>query len=92
MAFYSAMELRDGALIGHRNGEEYRIMDDSAVLEFFKENCEKPVSEFVKNFLSNKNFFGTDLTELGNTEELVTGYLTDIKNLGMREAILKHFG
>lgn len=92
MAFYSATELRDGALIGHRNGEEYRIMDDLAVLEFFKDNCEKPVGEFVKNFLSNKNFFGTDLTELGNTEELVTGYLTDIKTLGMREALVKHFG
>lgn len=92
MAFYSATELRDGALIGHRNGEEYRIMDDSSVLEFFKDNCEKPVGEFVKNFLSNKNFFGADLTELGNTEELVTTYLTDIKTLGMREALVKHFG
>ena len=34
MAFYTGSEIRDKALIGHRNGQEYNIMDDAAVLEF----------------------------------------------------------
>ena len=38
MAFYTGNEIREKALIGHRNGEEYKIMDDMQVLEFFKEN------------------------------------------------------
>jgi hypothetical protein len=35
MAFYSSTEMREGKLIGYRNGEVYRISDDAAVLEFF---------------------------------------------------------
>ena len=33
MAFYKGTEIRDKALIGHREGQEYNIMDDKAVLE-----------------------------------------------------------
>ena len=35
MAFYTGTEIRDKALIGHRDGTEYQILDDAAVLEFF---------------------------------------------------------
>ena len=41
MAFYTGSEIRDKALIGHRNGQEYSIMDDAAVLEFFPEGGKK---------------------------------------------------
>ena len=44
MAFYHGTEIRDKALIGHRDGQEYNIMDDKAVLEFFAANCEKDLS------------------------------------------------
>ena len=47
MAFYTGSEIRDKALIGHRNGQEYNIMDDMAVLEFFAANSSKPSAEFV---------------------------------------------
>lgn len=33
MAFYTGTEIRDKALIGHRDGEEYQILDDAYVLE-----------------------------------------------------------
>lgn len=87
MAFYSATELRDGALIGKRNGEEYKIMDDADVLEFFKANCEKEESEFVKAFLSNEKFFGEDLTKQLDLADIVTKNLKDIHAMGMRKAM-----
>jgi tagaturonate reductase len=36
-SFYRGREIRDGALIGVRNGVEYRIKDDPVVLAFFQE-------------------------------------------------------
>ena len=52
MAFYTGSEIRDGALIGHRGEEEYRIMDDAAVLEFFASNSLKDAKEFTEEFLA----------------------------------------
>ena len=64
MAFYHGTEIRDKALIGHRNGQEYNIMDDKAVLEFFAANCEKDTQTFVTSFLGNEDFFGQDLNKV----------------------------
>lgn len=93
MAFYTSDKLsEDGkALIGNRNGEEYRIMDDAFVLDFFKENSGKDTKSFVKAFLSNEDFFGQDLSVVGDTEAMVEAYLDDIKSLGMRAAMEKNF-
>ena len=89
MAFYQGEEIRDGALIGKRNGEEYRIMDDIAVLEFFLDNCKKETSEFVENFLSRTDFFGQDLTKIAELTDTITTYLNDIKENGMRSALCR---
>ena len=35
ITFYRGTEVRDGALIGHRGGEEYRIQDSETILETF---------------------------------------------------------
>ena len=91
MAFYSSTRLEDKALIGNRNGEEYKIMDDMEVLEFFRDYSDKDTKTFTKAFLSNEAFWGQDLSKVGNTEELVEGYLDDIRNLGMRKALEKNF-
>ncbi|MBR6308566.1 MAG: tagaturonate reductase [Lachnospiraceae bacterium] len=91
MAFYTAQEIKDGALIGHRGTEEYKIMDDMAVLEFFRDNSNKSTEEFVKAFLAKESFWGQDLSTLGNTYKLVCVYLDDIKTLGMRAAMEKNF-
>ena len=89
MAFYSATEIRDGKLIGHRNGEEYLISDDAAVLEFFAENSGKETTEFVGKFLENESFFGQDLTLVPGLKEAVAAYLDDIRANGMREALCR---
>ena len=45
MAFYTGTEIRGKALIGSRNGQEYEILDDMDVLEFFRDNCRKDSRE-----------------------------------------------
>ena len=89
MAFYQGDEIRDGALIGTRNGEEYRIMDDAAVMEFFRDNCRKETSEFVKAFLARSDFFGQDLNEIEGLTKTLVAHLNDIKENGMRSALCK---
>lgn len=87
MKFYQSQELNSDFLIGSRNGEEYRILDDSYVLEFFAEKSSLPVREFAQAFLSNSKFFGEDMTQYNGLVSLVAGYLEDIDQYGMREAI-----
>ncbi len=89
MAFYTGTEIRGKALIGHRDGQEYNIMDDMPVLEFFRDNCEKDTREFVTAFLGCEDFFGQDLNEVASLTDAVTAYLDDIKANGMRAALCK---
>lgn len=89
MAFYQGTEIRDGALIGHRGEQEYRIMDDAKVLEFFKETCQKSTEEFVTAFLGREDFFGQNMNEIKGLTASVIAYLDDIKTSGMREALCK---
>lgn len=91
MAFYSGTEIRDKALIGHRENKEYKVIDDENVLIFFKENSSKPSREFTGLFLANKSFFGKDLTEIKGLEDKVSEYFEDITKLGMRKAMEKNF-
>ena len=90
MAFYTGSEIRDGALIGHRGEEEYKIMDDAAVLEFFAANSSKDAKEFTEEFLAREDFFGQNLNEIEGLTDAVSEYLDDIRKLGMREAIRKN--
>jgi tagaturonate reductase len=89
MEFYHGTEIREGALIGHRNGQEYTIKDDKEVLEFFAENSEKEISVLVSKFLSNKAFWDQDLTKVPGLEQQIVKSLAEIRALGMREAMKK---
>ena len=91
MAFYTGTEIRDKALIGHRNGEEYQILDDMAVLEFFAANSSKEPSEFAKAVLSNTDFWGQDLSAVAGLEEAVSEYIASIREIGMRKTMEKYF-
>lgn len=91
MAFYAGTEIRDKALIGHRDGEEYQILDDAYVLEFFAENSSKDAAEYTHAVLSNESFWGQDLTKHAGAEAAVAGYMADIRALGMRGAMEKNF-
>lgn len=87
MAFYTGTEIRDGALIGHRDGEEYKIMDDADVLAFFAENSTKPAAEVVPAFLGNEKFFGEDLNAQPGLTDAVTAALESIRKDGMKAAL-----
>ena len=91
MAFYKGTEIRDKALVGHRDGQEYQIMDDRAVLEFFAQNSEKPSAEFAQSFLENTEFFGQDLTQINGLVDAVASYLDEIADKGMRKALEDNF-
>lgn len=89
MAFYTGSEIREKALIGHRDGQEYNILDDAAVLEFFREYSSKDTKTFVRAYLSNEEFHGQDLTKVEGLEDAVCGYLEDIRTNGMRAALCR---
>ena len=89
MAFYTGTEIRGKALIGHRDGQEYQIMDDMTVLEFFRDHCEKETGEFVTAFLGREDFFGQDLNGVAGLTDAVVNYLTDIRENGMRAALCR---
>ncbi len=92
MAFYTGTEIRDKALIGHRDGAEYQIMDDAFVLEFFAANSTKPVEAYTHAVLSNTAFWGQDLSALPGVEDAVTSYLQEIRDNGMRKTMESLFG
>ena len=87
LAFYKGTEIKDGALIGSRNGEEYKIMDDPEVMEFFKENSGLPSRELTEKYLSNVQFHGQDLTKVEGLADAVAKDLEDIRTLGARKAM-----
>ena len=92
MSFYTSQteaEFNGGIVLkGDRNGEEYNITDDKAVLDFFRDNSGKTPAEFAHAYLSNTKFFGgEDLTKVLDLEEVITGYITDIRERGMRAVV-----
>lgn len=88
IAFYKrGEEMQEGVLIGKRDGQEYKIMDDAAVLEFFLSNREKSNAELTEKFMSKIEFFGQDLTQEPGAHMAVTGYLDEIEKIGMRKAM-----
>ncbi len=91
MAFYTGTEIRDKALIGHRGEEEYNILDDMSVLEFFAANSSKEPAEFALAVLSNVDFWGEDLSKIDGLTEKITEYIASIREIGMRETLEKYF-
>ena len=91
MDFYQGTEIRDGALIGHRNGEEYPIRDDAPVLSFFAAHSQDDPQGLTQAFLGNEDFFGQDLTQVPGLEDYVSRALADIRAQGMRQAMAARF-
>jgi tagaturonate reductase len=85
--FYTGSVIRDGALIGHRGNEEYPILDDIEILEFFAMNSGDELSGFIVNFLSKESFWDQDLTKLPFFTQTITDYVKAIRTEGVRAAI-----
>lgn len=91
LAFYNGSEIADGALNGTRNGQQYKIKDDLAVLEFFKENSSKDSKELTYLYLANETFHGEDLTKINGLEEAVANYLESIRTVGVEASLKENF-
>lgn len=80
LAFYSGnitALTADGLHARRSNGDEYVIVDDRNVLEFFAENCCK--DDLVALTASNTAFWGEDLTKYDGFVESVNNSLKAIK-------------
>ena len=95
-AFYRGREIRDGALIGQRDGVEYRIQDDLAVLQAFRDAWqaagETPSREailaLVRRLLARADLWGRALTAaLPGLDAAVAQHLADICTDGVRAAL-----
>lgn len=88
MAFYKTDVLEDGALIGKRGEEAYRIMDDKEVLEFFRDHANHlGHNQLVSEFASNQRFWGEDLTRYENFVSTVVRHLDTVQARGMKAAL-----
>ena len=86
LAFYSDGTEKDGNWVGCRNGVEYPIMDDSAVIAFFKENSCKPAEELVSLAAARTDFWGEDLSVYPGFVKTAGGFLESIRTRGAEEA------
>lgn len=93
IAFYRGTELRENSLIGNRQGKEYKINDDTPVLEMFSElwrDYEAGKSGSVKlvlEVLSKKDIWGIDLNALPGFTLTVADHLHKIITCGMKAAL-----
>lgn len=85
--FYSGHELREGALIAKRGDEEYKVLDDQAVLEFFNTYSGEETEQFVTRVLAREDFWDQNLNDVPGLTNKIVGYLKDIRENGMRIAI-----
>jgi tagaturonate reductase len=93
IAFYRGTEIKDGALIGHRDGKEYQIKDDSMVLETFAktwkdfDGSDAAIARVVDSILKQKGWWGKDLREIPGFAKVIVDDLTLIEKNGMKAAI-----
>ena len=94
IAFYEGTKIENGALIGNRNGEEYKIMDSPDVLEKFaslysKEYCcnGKKAATIADEILGMEAWWGMDLRTVEGLLDAVKADLEAIWNKGMTTAM-----
>jgi tagaturonate reductase len=78
----------DGKFVGEVNGNEY-VVTDSQAEYFYKAWTNADTQQVVKNVLSNKTLWDTDLTALPGFEAAVAKQLEAIANQGALE-VLEH--
>ncbi len=72
IAFYNGTELTESGLKAVRpKGDEYTIMDDRSILEFYAARKDASAESLVHDVLSETSFWGKDLTQTAGLEENV---------------------
>jgi tagaturonate reductase len=95
IAFYRGTVIRDGALIGSRNGAEYLIKDDQPVLEAFSalwstyDNTAEGATKLATAVLAKTEWWGKDLNTLPSFTEVISADLNTILTEGVYAALAK---
>ena len=90
ITFYRGTEVRDGALIGNRGDEQYRIQDEQSILETFAQlwsrfdGSSEGACRLTESVLQQEDWWGKDLRQLPGLPLAVSGYVESILNRGMR--------
>lgn len=85
IAFYRGVRLDEKGFTGLRGEQEYPISDDRAVLEFYDAHKKDGAATLTKAVLSNKAFWGEDLTDIAGLENAVAKDLDIIEEKGTYE-------
>jgi tagaturonate reductase len=93
ITFYRGTKIRDGALIGYRGDEEYRIQDGTSILEAFArlwsefDGSGEGIRKLTEAVLQRVDWWGKDLRQLPGLSQAVSGYVESILNRGMRASM-----
>jgi tagaturonate reductase len=96
IVFYRGTEIKDGTLIGYRNGKEYPIKDSQPILEKFaalwsafdhSDGSSAAVRVLTDEVLSQAEWWGKDLRNISGLSSAVARYTTAILTQGPRAAI-----
>ena len=93
IAFYRGTVIQEGALIGHRDGKEYRIQDDLSVLETFAglwsnfDGSTAGIHKLTDAVLQREDWWGKDLRQLPGMSAAVSGYVESILTRGMQASL-----
>ncbi len=95
IAFYRGTVIRDNYLSGQRNGSEYKISDDTYILEVFRESwaafdgTKARIDELTTGILARTEWWGSNLNEIPGLTEKTAEYLFSITENGMEAALKK---
>lgn len=87
ISLYRDKKLNGEALVGYRDGKEYKIMDDAGVMVFFDGANNMDSRLLAEEVLKKEDFFGEDMTSYPGLVEAVGNYLEQIKGKGMRKTL-----
>lgn len=87
LCFYHGYELKENGLVNARDGREYLIQDDRAVLEFYYEHRKDSLAELADAVCAREDWWGLDLRTVPGFLEECVRQLRFIEEKGMNEAI-----
>ena len=95
LAFDRGTNIEDGALIGSRNGEAYKIMDDAANLELMQslwgkcDGSKESVAALVQEICGRADIWDADLNQLAGFADSVSASLFGILQNGMKAEVAR---
>ena len=87
LCFFHGYELRENGLVNNRNGKEYIINDDRAVLEFYHAHKDDTLCQLAEAVMQKEDWWGLDLTSVPTFLDEAKRILTKIEKEGMHAAI-----